>query len=520
MAKSNRNLTDIFQDTANAIRGKTGLSEPINPRDFADEIDSIPTGGGGDEFVGLVERNISVVNNNEITKVGPYVFQGCSSLVSVNLPNCLRIEQRAFPNCTSLSSISFPNCSHVENAAFQDCYSLTSANFPNCSYIGDYAFQGCSSLTSISFPSCTQIATSAFTGCHNLESVNIPKCGTIFQSAFANCWKLVSLNLPECFAIHYQAFAGCTSLTEVSSPSLYTLYSAAFSGCINLNHIDCNFISTVESYTFRSCSSMRSFYFLNASNVYNGAFADCITLSEVFLGGCSRIFASAFSNCHSLETLSLFMFNSIVTLMNSNAFQGTPIADSSYLGHFGSIYVPAILLETYKSATNWAYYSDRIISLPSEFNSIYAFGREFYRSSITEIPSEKKDVSIICHEAFFNCNFLSINLSNCTEVGQSAFGACTSLRKVVLPNCSVICFAAFSACYSLSELYLLSNSVVLLNGFNWFYSTPIVSSYYLGYFGSIYVRASLLSEYQVAPNWSYYSARLVGLTDEEIAALE
>lgn len=44
MAKSERNLTAIFQDTADAIRSKTKKTEEINPRDFADEIESIPTG--------------------------------------------------------------------------------------------------------------------------------------------------------------------------------------------------------------------------------------------------------------------------------------------------------------------------------------------------------------------------------------------------------------------------------------------------------------------------------------------
>lgn len=44
MAQSNPNLTDIFSDVANSIRGKTGKSEPLSPVDFADEIDSIETG--------------------------------------------------------------------------------------------------------------------------------------------------------------------------------------------------------------------------------------------------------------------------------------------------------------------------------------------------------------------------------------------------------------------------------------------------------------------------------------------
>ena len=47
MARSEKNLTAVFTDTASAIRAKTGTTEQICPLDFADKINSIQTGGGG-----------------------------------------------------------------------------------------------------------------------------------------------------------------------------------------------------------------------------------------------------------------------------------------------------------------------------------------------------------------------------------------------------------------------------------------------------------------------------------------
>lgn len=44
MARSENNLRAVLQDTADAIRGKTGSQEAICPRDFADEIEAISTG--------------------------------------------------------------------------------------------------------------------------------------------------------------------------------------------------------------------------------------------------------------------------------------------------------------------------------------------------------------------------------------------------------------------------------------------------------------------------------------------
>lgn len=45
MSKQN-NLTDFLTDVADAIRGKKGTSELINPQNFSNEITNLPTGGG------------------------------------------------------------------------------------------------------------------------------------------------------------------------------------------------------------------------------------------------------------------------------------------------------------------------------------------------------------------------------------------------------------------------------------------------------------------------------------------
>ena len=60
-----------------------------------------------------------------------------------------------------------------------------------------------------------------------------------------------------------------------------------------------------------------------------------------------------------------------------------------------------------------------------------------------------------------------------------------------------------------------------LTSTNTFASTPI-STYTTstgGVYGSIYVPDTLLDSYKAANNWKTYSARFVGLTSAEIAAL-
>ena len=78
---------------------------------------------------------------------------------------------------------------------------------------------------------------------------------------------------------------------------------------------------------------------------------------------CSYIGSSAFYNCNKLESLYLVNSSIVAGLYSTNAFWSTPIANSSYLGHYGSIYVHADQYENYKKATNWANYATRFVSV-------------------------------------------------------------------------------------------------------------------------------------------------------------
>ena len=79
---------------------------------------------------------------------------------------------------------------------------------------------------------------------------------------------------------------------------------------------------------------------------------------------------------------------------------------------------------------------------------------------------------------------------------------------------------AFASCSTLNSVYLTMSTVPTLQSSDAFFRTPLYNSAYTGVFGSIFVPTSLLTAYQTATNWAAYSSRFVGLTDEEIAALD
>ena len=98
------------------------------------------------------------------------------------------------------------------------------------------------------------------------------------------------------------------------------------------------------------------------------------------------------------------------------------------------------------------------------------------------------------------------------SVRQGAFRYCQDLISVSLPKCSSINAIAFGQCVRLAEIRLMSESVAALESSNAFGSTPIAGySTVAGQYGSIYVPASLLTAYQAATNWTYFSSRFVGV---------
>ena len=270
------------------------------------------SGGNTDVEDSIITRIITTYTNDRITTIGNYAFAYCTRLTSVNFPNCTRISSNAFYHCSRLTSISFPNCTTINYQAFYRCSHLTSISFPKCTTIGDNAFGGCYSLTSVNFPNCTTINYLAFGGCSRLTNISFPNCTSIGSYAFAGCYSLTSVSFPKCTSIGSYAFSECSHLTNISFPNCTTIGNEAFYRCYSLNNI-----------SFPKCTSIDSY-----------AFYVCSRLTTIFLGA-----------------------SKVCTLANSNAFSYTGIWSNK-----GYIYVPSSLYSSYKTATNWVFFSRRIFS--------------------------------------------------------------------------------------------------------------------------------------------------------------
>ena len=80
---------------------------------------------------------------------------------------------------------------------------------------------------------------------------------------------------------------------------------------------------------------------------------DCTSESSVSIGG-----ASAFTNCNNLQHL--IIRSASVSALSNTTYLPPPIQNGN-----GAIYVPAELVESYKSSTNWSAFKKQIFPIES-----------------------------------------------------------------------------------------------------------------------------------------------------------
>lgn len=304
---------------------------------------------------------LSSVNMPMISFIADGVFGECTSLRYVNIPNASYIGQYAFASCQSLESVSFPNVTSTSNLAFYDCESLVSAYIPNLEYIPSSIFNNCYALKSAYFSLASYIGRGAFYNCSSLTDVSIPQATSVGSSAFMNCNSLQIINLPNVSILYSNAFAWCSALTTVDLPLCSLIGNSAFELCSSLKNINIPLANRFSAYAFARCPSLETVSFSCPSGymmLYSYAFQSCTSLRMVSLTNVSVISAHAFGGCSRLE--SVYILGSIVGTFHASAFYNTPISNSTYLGYFGSIFVPESLVASYKSKAGWSVYSSRI----------------------------------------------------------------------------------------------------------------------------------------------------------------
>ncbi len=187
-------------------------------------------GDGGDVTIP------SSIDSMAVTALGDELFWYMDSITSVSLPESLEyIGARVFQNCTDLKEIKIPDTvTEIGDACFYGCSSLAKINVPaNLVYVGAFAFDNTAWATQ--FEGCTSIILGGrvfYKYLADEDMVVIPDGIVCVSDNAFDSKKLSFVSLPESVAfIGDFCFYNCENLKEIKLPSnIYYLgeYSLGF----------------------------------------------------------------------------------------------------------------------------------------------------------------------------------------------------------------------------------------------------------------------------------------------------
>lgn len=256
------------------------------------------------------------------------------------------------------------------------------------------------------------------------------------------------------------------------------------------------------------------------------SFRNLTTLKTVVLSSVTSIKTYAFAST-SLDKL-IISTPKMCALETKYALDATPIAKGT-----GYIYVPAELVETYKSDTVWSNYANQIrpivyteqviagsllelsdTTAESIRASAFQYGnlekiemtnvKTVNSNGIYEMPNLKEislpELLTVKNSGITRCpNVKSINFPKLQTIENQGFSMMKGLKQIDTSNLDSIGRYAFTTCLVLKVLILRKSTVCTLQNTDAFHNTPFANG---GIGGVVLVPSALVETYKTATNWS------------------
>lgn len=249
-------------------------------------------------------ETISFESPSTITALSNSLCDGCTSLVSFDMPpNITIINQYAFRN-TAIREITIPSgVTTIGQYAFYGCpLSDITWNTGNSQVILEsYAFSH-SGITDTVYSTIINRSyktnTYLFEYCDNLRNIVVPRTASYM---FQYCTGLLSAALTDGDARHSTSqylFRGCTALMTVTIvDTIKTISGSCFYGCSALTNVGIpNTLTTIESNAFQNCTSLQTIALPSTiTSLNSNAFSGCSSLTDIVLGSnwnCSCSFSA------------------------------------------------------------------------------------------------------------------------------------------------------------------------------------------------------------------------------------
>ena len=452
----------------------------------------------------------SITLTDEITEIGNYAFQYCSSLQTIDLKNVTKIGNGGFNQCTELGNVVFPpSLTELGSSVFSYCPNLQidssqNGNFhivegmlfipnpnddsadknmlseffgqqkevsiPNiCKYIGRNVFSS-KQITTVTFKDVSseiQILSGAFSD-SSIQYIDLPLTLTNIETGvFKGCKNLERVtfsNESDITAIPSEFFSGCIQLSNVTLPSsLELIGTEAFFSCTSLNSIDLNNtdLKTINESAFKQSAIKSIALPISIDNIEREAFmnSELETIEYHRESNINTISSSCFAYATNLKTVTL---PDSIEVIESKAFY--------HCESLAQITLPQSIQTLQDSCFEYCLFL-QTVSLSKDCNlqeiRSLAFGSCPLLHNIS-VPADDN------HFKFEDGALLTYNYSNLLfflptstvslfvvpatveTINSYAFDSCKNLRTIIIPagNIKSIGYRAFAECSKLSTLYI------------------------------------------------------------------
>ena len=301
MAKNN-NLQDFLRDTADAIRTKTGTTEPINAQDFSTKILQIPSGGEN-----TLKKLLDATKNANYLF---YEYQGTSVDGLIQYSDTENVESisRTFYR-SKVEKVPELNTSKAKDFSYSFAYSsikeFPNWNFSNAESIG-YLLQQCNSLK-------------ADIVINNLSKLTGDYClNSVCQQSAVTSVTLNGLNPNIAYSIN-QAFFDCGWLQSISLntttgvPMKVKSMSETFNYCNQLKTLPLMDLTQCTRFSITGCNSLESIPAYDMSNITSINLSNLYKLAEFHATGMKVSFNISSSTKFTREAL-VEILNNLATV--------------------------------------------------------------------------------------------------------------------------------------------------------------------------------------------------------------
>lgn len=406
MAK-NDNLTDFLTDVANAIREKKGITDKINPQDFASEIASIESGGEvvskapndvnffdhegiihysytAEEFLALTEMPPLPTKKGLIAQGWNWTYEEAREYVAeygiLDVGAMFITDDgatRLYIRIANEGRMDVPLCfkQTVSNAVSVDwgdgsaTETFEGTGVINATHIyasmGDYVIKMVCSEGNLDFGN--GVASESLFGTTSLRYGNLLQKAEIGNNvskiqygAFNSCRSMETISIPYAVTeVGTLAFSDCIIKALVIPNSANYIISQITNACANLRNVSLppTITKTQGNYVFYNNRTLVRLVIPNSfTKITIRQFGLCDNITSFIIpSSISIIEAQAFWGCTRVRYIDFTHHKVVPTLNNVDAF--TNIPDDC------EIRVPMALLEEWQEATNWCDIADKIVGV-------------------------------------------------------------------------------------------------------------------------------------------------------------